>query len=104
MKLVEELDIDDSDIDDMYAKNLTLGMTVGKVWIELHGSDTHASAFNEMDINGDSKLTWDEWVHEMFHDQPQEVLLLAPRAASPVFPPAYRRNTNTCACACRDCP
>ena len=28
------LDLNDKDIDDMCAKNLTLGMTVGKVWVE----------------------------------------------------------------------
>lgn len=67
------LDFDDRDIDGMYGKNLTLGMTVGKVWVELHGSDSSDSAFAEIDANGDKKLTWDEWVHEMFHDQPQEV-------------------------------
>jgi len=65
------LDLSEHDIDDMYAKNLTLGMTVGKVWVELHGSDSHEAAFAEIDANGDKKLTWDEWIHEMFHDQPQ---------------------------------
>jgi len=65
------LDLSEHDIDDMYAKNLTLGMTVGKVWVELHGSDSHDAAFAEIDANGDKKLTWDEWIHEMFHDQPQ---------------------------------
>jgi len=67
------LDLNDKDIDDMYAKNLTLGMTVGKVWVELHGGDSHESAFAEIDANGDKKVTWDEWIHEMFHDQPQQV-------------------------------
>ena len=43
-----------------------------QVWVELHGSDSSDSAFAEIDANGDKKLTWDEWVHEMFHDQPQE--------------------------------
>ena len=60
----------------MYSKNLTLGMTVGKLWVAMHGSDTHESAFAEIDINGDQRLTWDEWVHEMFHDEPQEAFFV----------------------------
>jgi len=67
------MDQEHSAIDDMTAKNLTtIGQTVGKMWVELHGSDAHESAFAEIDANGDGKLTWDEWVHEMFHDEPQE--------------------------------
>lgn len=52
--------------------NFTIGMTVGKLWVELAGSDAHESAFAEIDANADKKVTWDEWIHEMFHDEPQE--------------------------------
>jgi len=76
LQRVTALDLTENDIDDMYAKNLTLGMAVGKVWVELHGSDSHEAAFAEIDANGDKKLTWDEWIHEMFHDQPQEAVFV----------------------------
>ena len=49
-----------------------MGFMVGREWAELHeDGDSHKEAFNGVDFNGDGKITWKEWVGEIYHDVPQ---------------------------------
>jgi Ca2+-binding EF-hand superfamily protein len=49
-----------------------MGFMVGREWAELHeDGDSHKEAFNGVDYNSDGKITWKEWVGEIYHDVPQ---------------------------------
>lgn len=49
-----------------------MGFMVGREWSELHDDgDSVKEAFNGVDFNSDGKITWKEWVGEMYHDVPQ---------------------------------
>jgi hypothetical protein len=39
---------------------------------QLHGKDTADQAFAGVDANRDGRITWDEWMHELFHEDAQE--------------------------------
>ena len=59
---------------------------------QLHGKDTAEQAFREVDANKDGRITWDEWMHELFHEEAQEPVYIDgnPPPPRPSSPPAPR--------------
>ena len=102
----EELRVSSDQDSDADPKPKAMGMSVGTVWLEvifpslhihfgtcsscpraisrpctvlamqLHDKDASEQAFKEVDANRDGRITWDEWMHELFHEDAQEPLYI----------------------------
>jgi hypothetical protein len=62
---------------------------------QLHGKDTADQAFAGVDANRDGRITWDEWMHELFHEDAQEPVYIDGAPPAPVQLQRGRRRTRS---------